>query len=311
MRKTLSLHRRRIAVMLLATLCSPPAAGSAWGQNAPDFRPSRLSASPAAMVDTKPAEPAQNAALTYADLVDLALSSPVVVKAVIHRQTRLKPEAAPGLSPGMARLYIEADTAGVLVGPVLGESLKFLTDVPLDREGKVPKLKKLPVLLFGATVPGRPGELLLTAADTMFDWTDTLDRRVRAVLTALISPDAPPAITGIREALHVPGNLAGEGETQVFFTTASGKPVSISVLRRPGEPLRWGVSFTEIVDQSAQPPQGETLAWYRLACGLPAAIPDKASISPTAADRAAARADYRAVIDQLGPCARSRPHSGG
>ena len=299
------------AAMALAMLAILPAATSASGQNAPNSGLSRLTASPAAMADSALADPAVSPAQTYADLVDLALASPVVAKAVIHRQTRLKPEVSPGLAPGTARLYIEADTAGVLVGPVLGESLKFLVDVPLDQSGKVPKLKKLPVLLFGAAVPGKPDELQLTAADTMFDWTETLDRRVRAVLTALNAPDAPPVITGVREAAHVPGNLVGEGETQVFFTTSSGKPVSISVLRRPGEPARWGVSFTEIVDQAAQPPQRETLAWYRLACGLPRAIPDKAAISATEADRAQAAADYRLVLDQLGPCARNRPHPGG
>ena len=294
------------AAMVLALVAAGPAATPAWGQNAPNSGPSRLTASPVAMTDSAPAEAAAPPAQTYADLVDLALASQVVVKAVVHRQTRLKPEASPGLAPGTARLYIEADTAGVLVGPVLGESLKFLVDVPLDAAGKVPKLKKLPMLLFGATVPGKPDELQLTAADTMFDWTESLDRRVRAVLTALNAPDAPPVITGVREAVHVPGNLVGEGKTQVFFTTSSGKPVSISVLRRPGEPARWGVSFTEIVDQAAQPPQRESLAWYRLACGLPRAIPDKAAISATEADKAQARADYRLVLDQLGPCARNR-----
>ena len=299
------------AAMALAMAALMPAAMPARAQNAPDSGASRLTASPLAMTDSALANPAAPPAQTYADLVDLALASPVVVKAVIHRQTRLKPELSPGLAPGTVRLYIEADTAGVLVGPVLGESLKFLVDVPLDGAGKVPKLKKLPMLLFGATVPGKADELQLTAADTMFDWTETLDQSVRAVLTALNAPDIPPVITGVREAVHVPGNLVGEGETQVFFTTTSGKPVSISVLRRPGEPARWGVSFTEIVDQAAQPPQRETLAWYRLACGLPRAIPDKASISATEADKAQARADYRLVLEQLGPCTRNRPHAGG
>lgn len=243
---------------------------------------------------------------TYADLVDLALASRVVATATIRRQTRLKPDEAPGVAPGYARLYIEADMSALLVGPELGESLRFLADVPLDAKGKPPKLNKTQVLLFGTTVPNKPGELLLVASDTMFTWSPELENRVRAILTELVSPDAPPRITGLREALHVPGNLVGEGETQFFFATDNGKPVSISVLRRPGMAPHWGVSFSEIVDQSAMPPKPETLAWYRLACTLPSAIPDRAQISTTAADRRIATEDYAMVLASLGPCLRNR-----
>ena len=279
----------------------------AMARNAPDSAPESMVKGPVAMTDSGVTAPIAAPAQTYADLVDLALSSPVVVKAVVHRQTRLKPEASPGLAAGYARLYIEADTAALLVGPVLGESLRYLADVPLDATGKVPKLAKTPVLLFGATVAGKPGELLLTASDTMLPWTAALDARVRAILTELISPDAPPRITALREALHVPGNLVGEGETQFFFATDNGKPMSITVVRRPGEPTRWGVSFSEIVDQAAQPPAPETLAWYRLACSLPQTVPDKAAISSTEADKRIAEEDYRLVRQSLGPCQRNRP----
>lgn len=243
---------------------------------------------------------------TYADLVDLALVSRVVATATIRRQTRLKPDEAPGVAPGYARLYIEADMSALMVGPELGESLRFLADVPLDAKGKPPKLNKTQVLLFGTTVPNKPGELLLVASDTMFAWSPELENRVRAILTELVSPDAPPRITGLREALHVPGNLVGEGETQFFFATDNGKPVSISVLRRPGIAPHWGVSFSEIVDQSAMPPKPETLAWYRLACTLPSAIPDRAQLSTTATDRRIATEDYAMVLASLGPCLRNR-----
>ena len=250
--------------------------------------------------------PRDMAGQSYADLVDLAQNSPVVVRATVHRQIRLKPEESPGLKPGFARLYIEAQTNALLVGPDLGESLRYLADVPLDANGKVPKLTKTQVLVFGSVVPGKPGELRLTAADTMFAWSPDLDTGVRTILTDLISPDAPPRITTLREALHVPGNLTGEGETQFFFATDSGKPVSISVVRRPGEAARWGVSFSEIVDQAAQPPRPETLAWYRLACFLPAGVPARASISDTEADKRIAEEDYVLVLRDLGPCRRNR-----
>jgi hypothetical protein len=289
-------HLLRLAAGALALATVP-----AQSRESADSRPL-----PAALPADSGASAARDpAGLSYADLVDLATRSTVVVRGVVHRQSRLKPEQAPGLKPGFARLYIELQTSAVLIGPDLGESLRLLADVPVDRDGHVAKLTKSPVLIMGHAVAGRPGELLLTAPDTMFAWSQPLETRVRAILTALISPDAPPRVTGLREALHVPGNLAGEGESQFFFTTDNGKPASISVVRRPGEPARWGVSFSEIVDQAASPPAPETLAWYRLACFLPETIPDRAAISDSAADKHLAEEDYALVRRDLGPCQRN------
>jgi hypothetical protein len=278
----------------------------AHAQNAADSGALTVAPGPAASSDPALGPMTEIAGQTYADLVDLALASPVVAKAVVHRQVRLKPEESPGVAPGFVRLYIEADTTALLIGPPLGESLRFLADVRLDPNGKVPRLNKTQVLLFG-NAAGKPGELQLTASDTMFAWSPELEARVRAILTELVGPNAPPRVTGLREALHVPGNLVGEGETQFFLATDSGKPVSISVVRRPGEPPRWGVSFSEIVDQAAQPPRPDTLAWYRLACSMPRAVPERAAISSTEADKRAAAQDYAFVLGELGPCRRNRP----
>lgn len=303
--------RHTFATALTATALALSAfaqSGIAVARNAQDSAPAALTGGVAPGPDSSTIAPADTAGQTYADLVDLAQASPVVVRATIHRQSRLKPEESPGVAPGFARLYIEADTAALLVGPDLGESLRFLADVPVDGSGKVPKLAKTPVLLFANIVPGKPGELQLTASDTMFAWNAGFEAQVRAILTELVNPDSPPQITGLREALHVPGNLTGEGETQFFFATTDGKPVSISVVRRPGEPTRWGVSFSEIVDQAAQPPRPRTLAWYRLACSLPARVPDRASISATEADKRIALDDYALVLRELGPCSRNRAH---
>ncbi len=244
--------------------------------------------------------------LTYADLVDLALSSEVVVNAEIRKAVRLKPEEAPGLPAGRARLYIEARTLALLVGPDIAESIRFLADVPLDARGKPPKLGKAKVLVLAHDVPARPGELQLVAPDAMLSVTPGREATLRAILTEAARPDAPPAITALREVLHVSGNLAGEGETQLFLATATGAPVSISVLRRPGQPPSWGVSFTEIVDSAARPPLPATLAWYRLACGLPQRLPERANISATLADRRIAAEDYARVLADLGPCTHKR-----
>ena len=68
----------------------------------------------------------------------------------------------------------------------------------------------------------------------------------------------------IGNAFHVAGSLPGEGETQMFLTTADARPVSLSILRRPGEQPRWAVALAEIVDEAAGPPQRDTFLWYRL-----------------------------------------------
>jgi len=243
---------------------------------------------------------------TYADLVDLALPAQVVVRAEVRKAIRLKAEEAPGLPEGRGRLYVEARTLSLLVGPDLGESIRFLADVPLDARGKPPKLGKAEVLALAQPVAERPGELQLVAPDAMLPLSPAREATLRAILTETARPDAPPAITALREALHVSGNLAGEGETQLFLGTATGAPVSISVLRRPGQPTTWGVSFTEIVDSAARPPLPSSLAWYRLACGLPRRLPERANISATLADRRIAAEDYAQVLSDLGPCTRKR-----
>lgn len=249
--------------------------------------------------------------LTYADLADLALSAQLVARIQVRKVVRLKPAESPGVGPGMARLYVEGRTTALLVGNDIGESVRFLADVPLDAKGRPPRLVKTQALVLAHTVPGKPGELLLVAPDAMLRWSEPLEARLRAVLTEIVSPDAPPRITALREALHVPGNLAGEGETQLFFATEGGKPVSLSVIRRPGQAAAWGVSFSEIVDQAARPPQPDTLAWYRLACALPASLPDVANISDAPQDRRIAAEDYAQVVRELGPCTRTRTVAGG
>ena len=135
--------------------------------------------------------------------------------------------------------------------------------------------------------------------------TDTPEARLRPLLTAFAAADAPPRVTGVRDVLSSVGNLAGESETQIFLTTAGGEPAALTVVRRPGMAPRWGVSWTELVDQSAQPAEPQTVAWYRLACSLPPALPSRANLASDPGDRARAAQDYRFVIEQLGPCGRN------
>ncbi len=119
-------------------------------------------------------------------------------------------------------------------------------------------------------------------------------------------PEAAPAITGVGRAFHVPGSLPGESETQIFLQTEDQRPISISILRRPGEQPRWSVALGEIVDAAASRPEPESLLWYRLACGLPPSLPAQAIQDASPQESRAIADDYRLVLESLGACARSR-----
>jgi len=282
------------------------------------FRPALLAAAAIAAAPLSAAIPAQSApntadsgvsgsAISYADLTDLVIASPVIADATIRSAARLKGADAVGVAPGFTRFYIEADLGALVRGaggvpPRIG----YLLDITPDSSGRLPKLKKMRVLLFGRPVPGRPDQIQLAAPDAQIVWTPADDARVRGIARALVAADAPPVITGIGNAFHVPGALPGEGETQVFLTTANGAPVSLTVLRRPGEQPRWAVALSEIVDEAAAPPARDTLLWYRLACALPADLPERSTASLAAGDATLAREDYAYVLEQLGTCWRSR-----
>ncbi|MEO1488330.1 MAG: hypothetical protein AAFR88_02675 [Pseudomonadota bacterium] len=245
---------------------------------------------------------------TYADLITLADRSALVVRAQIRRQTVVSPERAPGLAPGFARLYIEAETQVLIAGSAaIGESLVYLVDVPLTDKGKPPKLKKREMLLFANEAGSGPkGEtqLQLMGENAQLDYSAELESRLSPILRGLLSKDAPPVITGISDALAVPGTLTGESETQIFLSTRDGSPVSLTVLRRPSQPAVWGVSWGEIIDSSARAPEPETLRWYRLACSLPESLPSSANLAREPGARQLAVRDYEFIMRELGPCAR-------
>ena len=253
-------------------------------------------------------------AASYADLADLADSAPLVLRAQVRKLVRVEPArlataGAGRIRPGWGRFYVEAKTSALLAGnSVVGESLRYLADLPLDARGKPPALNKKLVLLFASAVPGnpiRPGELRLVAPDGQVLWDAPSEEKLRAILAELLAADAPARITGLREVIHVAGNLAGEGETQMFLATRDGTAASINVVRRPRASPTWGVTFSEVAEAGAAPPR-ETLRWYRLACFLPPALPPGVNLSDSPEERAAADADYALVIAGLGTCPRLR-----
>jgi hypothetical protein len=278
--------------------------------------------------------PAAAPALSYSDTADLALAAPVVAHVRLAQAIALKKEQAAGVRPGWFRYYVEADTVALIRAPrPLPARVNYVVDLPAAANGKAPRIAKGSEYLVLAAPAGADGgslsapagadrgslsapagadsgSLRLVAPDAQLPFSPGQEGRLRAILQEAGSATPPPRITGVGRAFHVRGSLPGESETQIFLQTADGRPVSLSVLRRPGETARWSVALSEIVDEAAAAPRRDTLLWYRLACGLPRSIPP-ASLAEDSGDedKAAIRADYRLVLDSLGPCGRTRAGS--
>lgn len=239
----------------------------------------------------------------YARTAGLVLAAPLVIDATISRATALPPERAPGVAPGHARFYIQANVAGLIRGSGgVAAEIAYLVDVPFDSRGKAPRLKRLRVMLFARAVPGRPGEVQLVRPDAQLAWSPALDTQVRAIAAEAVRPDAAPAITGVGSVVHTPGNLVGEGETTIFLQTPDQQPVSLTVVRRPGQAPTWSISLSEVVTDTEGAVQPDTLLWYRLACSLPPEMPPRSLDAADPSDAAIAREDYAFVREQLGPC---------
>ncbi len=243
--------------------------------------------------------------LTYADIADLALPAPIVAHVRIRRAVPVDGGSMP--PAGRARLYVEADTVSLIKGPQVPARIAYLADVAVDARGRAERPRKgSEQLIFARSVPGRPSELQLVAGESWHPYEPALAERTRAVLRAAVAADAAPAIAGIGRAFHVPGTLAGESETQFFLLAEGGRPISVTVLRRPGERPRWAVALGEIVDEAAAEPRRDTLLWYRLACSLPEALPATSMADVEPGYHAAIRADYRLIREGLGACERTR-----
>ncbi len=242
---------------------------------------------------------------TYADLVTFALEAELSAIVMVEDQTAYRPERVPDVPPGRVRLYLESLTRNLLSGPAgVGESLIFVTDTNRDTDGDAPDWEERSFVIFADLVRARPGEVQLVSSRAMFPHGPVIEERVRRVLRQLASADLPPEITGVRDIISVPGNLAGESETQMFVETTNGAPVSLTVVRRPGRSPQWGVSLGEIVDTTLRAPEAESLAWFRFACFLPKDLPEDAFLQSDRESRNRAREDYAFVLQELGECER-------
>ncbi len=244
---------------------------------------------------------------SYAVVAQKVTGAPAIVDLTVTRAAELKPERAGPLPAGIARVYIEANVNSLIRGSTgLPPQIRFLADIPTTSRGRAPELKNGRFFAFGR-ISGT-GELQLNGGDSLLPYGPQTDALVRGIAREAVAINAPPAITGVDSAFFVPGNLPGEGETQIFLSTATDQPIAISVLSRPGQERRWSVSLTEIVDIAADAPRRDTLLWYRLACnGLPARLPDAALTGSDPQRDARAREDYQFVRRSVGTCQGNTP----
>ncbi|HST35062.1 MAG TPA: hypothetical protein VLK25_00315 [Allosphingosinicella sp.] len=246
--------------------------------------------------------------LTYADLADLAVGAPVVAHVRIRGAERLGAELAANVPAGHRRFLVEAEIVALIraSGGMEGR-VSYLVDLPNDSRGRPAQLRRRSEwLVIARRVPNRPAELQLAAPDAQLPYAPETAARLRDILRDASAANTPARITGIGRAFHVPGNLPGESETQFFLQTANERPISLTVLRRPGEQPRWAVALSEMVDEAAAPPAPDTLLWYRLACTLPQRLPGDVLHEASADEVRAIQADYRVIIEGLGACARTR-----
>lgn len=254
----------------------------------------------------------QNVVQTYADLVGLAESSPLVVFAELKKLIPIPLPKDSSPFTAVQRAYIEAQGIDLLTGSgSVSASVRYLADIRLDSRHKMPNPKKQTVLLFARHSPEGGADIQLVSPDAQLPWSQPLEAQIRKILADLAAPDSPPHITGINMALYQQGDLAGEGETQIFLNTAKGTPAAIIIQHRPNQPSRWSASFSEVVDAASPPPAQGTLQWYRLACSLPENLPPAANLGETQEAKDQAVADYMLVRRDLGPCTRTRVSWGG
>jgi hypothetical protein len=249
--------------------------------------------------------PAENGA--YADIADLVTVAPMIVDAQIAQTSKVAPEQAIGVPANLQRMIITANVLALIRGQQgVASQVKFLLDVPKDAKGKIPKLKKARFFIMGSNVAGRPGEIRLVRPGALVTYSPANDAMVRAITQEAVQIDAPQKVTGIASAFYSPGTIVGDGETQIFLTTEKNQPMALSITSKAGQPKIWLASTSEVIGESATAPKRFTLLWYRLACGLPRELAPELVESADSATAASAQADYKFVVDQLGPCGRAR-----
>ncbi|MCU0891551.1 MAG: hypothetical protein MUE77_07355 [Sandarakinorhabdus sp.] len=245
------------------------------------------------------AAPSPDRLASFADVAELAVASPVIVRATITRTRTLSQKQAPDVAPGRVRVLVTAQVANVLVAPAsVPGTLTWAWDAPVDSRGRAPAVRNLDTLVFLNT-PSPGGVARLASRRAQQPWDDAMAETVRAVARDARSGQVPE-VRGITNGFRATGTIPGESESQFFLSTSDGKPATLVVQNRPGEARRVLIARGDIIDESAQRVEPGTLLWYRLACALPARLPAQAG----GGDPALAK-DWQDAMASLGPCGRT------
>lgn len=266
---------------------------------------------PVSVLAQTAANQAVRAVYTYADVADLTLASELVIHAKVKSAKKLKKQFATGVAPGFQRHLVVSDVISLVRSKEpIEPKISYIVDLPIDSRGKVEKLTKQEYILFA--VPGRAAaengsEVRLVSRDGQIPASPEAGSMVRRILGEMLSPEAPPRVTGLDAAFYSEGNLADQGETQIFLAAEGNRPVSLSVIREPERPVQWRIAVGENVKEGLEPPRKNTFLWYRLACFLPQAPPESLFKELSEPAIKAIRRDYTTVVEGLGQCRRARP----
>lgn len=242
-------------------------------------------------------------AVSWTDLADLVLASPAVLVVEVTDVSRLSSRAAPDVPVGQVRALVEGRLQAALRAPgLLPARAEWLWQGTPDARRRPPFGKTSRQLLFASPVTGGPSpdvqQLRLVSPHGQQPWSIGTEAAVRELLLAARDPAAAMMVTGIADAQHGTGTVAGAGESQFFLTTDSGRPLVLMVARQPGADPRVTVATGELTG-GARAVEPRTLLWRALACGLPESLPGRLDAQPALmADLATARA-------AIGPCGRT------
>ncbi len=248
--------------------------------------------------------------LSYADIADLSEAAPIIATVRVLSMKTVERPATEGATAKIKYHLVTGKIESLIRGKDgLPSKVYFLIEKPKSaktaNESANSGWQRNQTALIYAKQGNQPSALQLVSRNAAQKWSAEAEATTRAVTTELLSANSPPQIIGIGDVFHVTGTIAGESETQIFLKTITGSPVSISILHRPGNSIKWGVSLGEIVDDAAVPPTSNTLLWYRLACSLPTTLPLQSTDNLPVLDAEAARSDYRFVMESLGSCGRT------
>ena len=194
-------------------------------------------------------------------IADLVVISSLIIDVTVRDVKKVSADQAVGVPTTLQRVLVNADVMALIRGDGgTTPRVRFVLDMQKDTKGKIPKLKKLRMFLFGRQVVNRPGEIQLSRPNALASFSLNNDALVRDITKEAVQLNAPRRIMSIANAFHSVGTMLGEGETQIFLKTDTDQPLTLTVLSRPVLqsrylPLRFGLRE----DHGATRMRGDTI----------------------------------------------------